>query len=152
DNELLDVVRRHRELRVILTARDSQRHEQWHAIDLDLDIITGDDLRFTALESHELIKNIYPAATDSQSDEIHQQVGGWPILVRAAALADGDLRGAIAYLRSKEMGVAINDESQKFAWLTVHARNFTEEMARFLIGAEYNPDVLTRFRFAGLVD
>src|SRR5690625_5040273 len=136
DRPFLDLVRRNRHLHVIMTGRDPERHLRWQALDLDIQVLTGKELSFTASETQKLLQKIHPEIADSGAQVIHEQVGGWPILVRAVAFAGGDLKGAIDYLQRGTFEHTIAQESLSFAKATACTLDFTEEMAAFLTGSE----------------
>src|SRR5690625_341050 len=151
DRPFLDLVRRNRHLHVIMTGRDPERHLRWQAFDLDIQVLTGKELSFTAAETQKLLQKIHPEITDSAAQEIHEQVGGWPILVRAVAFARGDLKGAIDYLQSGPFELTIAQESLGFAKATAYTLDFTAEMAAFLTGSEDNHATLEKFQAAGIL-
>src|SRR5690625_5352113 len=132
-----------------MTGRDPERHLRWQALDLDIQVLTGKELHFTAAETQQLLQKIHPEITDGAAQEIHEQVGGWPILVRAVAFAGGDLKGAIDYLQSGTFEHTIAQESLSFAKATACTLDFTEEMAAFLTGSEDNIRRRTNSKPAG---
>lgn len=152
DQQLLDLVRNHRRLHVILTGREPERHKQWHAPDLDIDVVTGKDLRFSLAESHKLLSVLHPEITAEQVAHVHEQVGGWPILVRVAGLAFGDVNAAVEHLRHPESDFAVSQANQDFVMATALARDFSDDMAAFLTQRDDNSQVLARFHAGGLLE
>ncbi|HLS03888.1 MAG TPA: LuxR C-terminal-related transcriptional regulator [Actinomycetales bacterium] len=152
DQQLLDLVRNHRRLQVLLTGREPERHKQWHAPDLDIDVVTGKDLRFSLAESRKLLTALHPEITAEQVAHVHEQVGGWPILVRAAGLASGDVNAAVEHLRRPESGFAVSQASQDFVIATALARDFSDDMAAFLTDRNDNSRILAKFYAGGLLE
>gem|GEM_PF-2136828 len=150
DRELLDLVRAYRKLRVILTSRDPQRHKGWNAADLDIEIIDTNHLRFTQIETHELIEKI-DARWSANSSEIHTAVWGWPILVRAVARAEGRLEAAVDCLREIPASKSLADEIRKFAYATAHAIHLSPDKAMYLTGDEDVMRMLDRLMAVGLL-
>lgn len=150
DQALLDLVRRYRNLRLFVTGRDAERHLNWRAPDLDIDVITGRDLGFNETETRDLLRRIYPGVTDAVVQEIHEKVGGWPILVRAVGLARGDTRAAIEYLRT-DRSLGISNVRRQFVLATAITLDFDEEMASFLSGSKENDDMIEKLVAAGLL-
>src|SRR5690625_7906693 len=83
-----------------MTGRDPERHLRWQALDLDIQVLTGKELHFTAAETQQLLQKIHSDITDGAAQEIIEQVGGWPILVRVVAYAGGVLKSDIVFLSS----------------------------------------------------
>lgn len=83
-NDLLDHLRRYPRLHLVATTNaDVLDHRAW--LDLDGQILGPDELAFTSEEAAEVLANLGTAV--GELDVVTEQLGGWPLAVRAYALA-----------------------------------------------------------------
>src|SRR5699024_8889318 len=82
DELLLELVRDFRSLRLIISLQSAERVSTWHAYDLDPKFITGAQLRFTREETQATLQRNFPDAPGTYDHEVHDAVGGWPVLVQ----------------------------------------------------------------------
>src|SRR5699024_336168 len=104
----------------------------------------------TQEESVRLLGTLAPHLTEEQAIELHEQVGGWPILVRTAGLAGGKKQAAAHFLKNVAEVLHFDHSGREFVSATAHARFLTVEKARHLFGDEADT-LLRRFEAGGLV-
>jgi len=150
EHGVIDLVRENRNIRAIFTGRDPRRPDRWLAIDLDQDRFAGKDIRFSQEESVALLSNLAPHLSEEQAIELHEQVGGWPILVRTAGLAGGKKQAAANFLKNVAEVLHFSHAGREFVAATAHAEYLTVDMTRHLFGAEAET-MLHRFESGGLL-
>jgi LuxR family maltose regulon positive regulatory protein len=100
EGPLLEAVRASRELRVVLCQRRTVASVDW-TLTVDAIEIAPQDLLFTEAESTWLLRALVPEAPPQACAAAHAELGGWPVVVRAAATAGLDLERAFATLRTQ---------------------------------------------------
>lgn len=132
EHGLIELLRERRNLRVIFTGRQHFRPQDWGVLDLDVKTLHGIEMRFTPRESQQLLSSISPDISADEALEIHESVGGWPILVRIAALNDGNHDEVANFLQQDGVRLRESDPVFQFVFDTAHARTFTTKIASFL--------------------
>lgn len=130
DEMLLKLAREFRSLRIIISMQNARRVSTWHAYDLNPQLITGAHLRFTREETRNLHEKFAVAPT-TQVDQVHEAVGGWPVLVHAAAAGRG-VKSATDYLRDKLHLSDAHNEFVDFINKTNCGVDFTRAHAKYL--------------------
>jgi len=131
DELLLELVRDFRSLRLIISLQSAERVSTWHAYDLDPKFITGAQLRFTREETQATLQRNFPDAPGTYDHEVHDAVGGWPVLVQAAAAGNG-IGAAAAYLRDKLQFSAAHSDLISFVKSTNCGVDFPASHAKYL--------------------
>ena len=107
--DLVGLVRRFSRLHLIASMR-ADRLDRASWLDLDGQVLGPEDLAFDAVESAEVLRGLDALVGDEEVDRLQSELGGWPLAVRAFALARrasrADLEQTLATVRA-QLGATI---------------------------------------------
>ncbi|CAN5221174.1 hypothetical protein BH09ACT10_BH09ACT10_12650 [soil metagenome] len=144
-SQLMDVVRSHAEISLVVTTRTHTLFEDIAHVELDATVLTPRELLFTKDEVADLMVLIGLEGDDRLAERIRREVGGWPAMVfaLAAALKDPDLiragfEGALEstsdYFREHLLANSLDERQTYIMSRLVLAERLTVDAAEFLLG------------------
>lgn len=132
ERPLFDLARSNRNLRVIICLRQDPPFLKTPTTDVDICRIRPEDLQFTRAESEELLALLAPQSAAVARGDVHEQLGGWPLLVRAAGLDNLDLTRVNTLLQTERPKPFDSPEVVAFLFRTVILERFSLAQARVL--------------------